>query len=250
MDLTTVLGIVTAVALFGQGIASGEISPTMLNWHGLGIVYGGTAAAVLLNTPGRFIRQAFIAALGLLRSSSYKRPEEMVGVMVSLAEKGKGRGVSALREVDAGVAGGFLAHAARVVLERHNPEFVREVLEQEINQAADVSNEVTNVFRTIGLLTPMFGLIGTLLGIVNVLKDIANPEQVGHAMAVAITSAFYGIMTANLICIPISGKLRLRSWEETVSKSVVLEGVMMIIAGTVPAVMERKLQAFVLRLGD
>lgn len=250
MDLTTVLGVAGAVLMLARGVASGELSSLMLNAHGLGIVYGGTAVAVLLNTPGRYIREAFSALFGLLRSSQYKRPEEMVGVMVGLAERGGGRGVAALRDVDPTVAGGFLAHAARVALEQHSPEFVREVLEREINQASDVQNEVINVYRTIGVLAPMFGLIGTLLGIVNVLKDISNPEQLGASMAVAITSAFYGIMTANMLCVPVAGKLRLRSWEETISKSVVLEGVMMIIAGTVPAVMERKLQAYVLRFGD
>lgn len=244
MDLTTVLGFVGAVALIYLGAASGQISSTLLNWHGLVVVLGGTGVAVLINTPGRYIQQALRAFLTMGASSPYKRPEDTIVLMVGIGEQAQGRGISALREVDQTTLGGFLGKAAQVALEHNDPQFVRTVLEQEINQAADQQNEVANVFRTMSIMAPMFGLIGTLLGIVNVLKEISNPEAVGAAMAVAITSAFYGILLANVVCVPVAGKLRIRSWEETITKAIVLEGVILIMEGTVPAVIERRLQAF------
>jgi len=244
MDPTTVLGILGAAALIFQGAVTGEISSTFLNWHGLSVVLGGTGMAILINTPARYVRGAVQALFGLLRAPSYSGPDAAVSLMVGLAEQAQGRGVSALREVDPKAAGGFLARAAQVATEYNDPVFVRAVLEQEINQSADFQNEITNVYRSAGVLAPMFGLIGTLLGIVQVLRQIADPEQVGPAMAIAITSAFYGILLANLVCVPVAGKLRIRSWEEQITKTIVLEGVLMIMEGTVPAVVERKLQSY------
>lgn len=244
MDLTTVLGIIGAVVLLWQGTVSGEINATLLNWHGLVVVLGGTGVALLLNTPGRYIVEAAKAVLTLIVTSPYKRPEDTIKIMVTVAEQAQGRGLAALRDVDTRAAGGFLSRAAQVALEHNDPEFVREVLENEVNQGGDHQNEVANVFRTASVMAPMFGLIGTLLGIVNVLKEIANPEAVGQAMAIAITSAFYGIMFANLLCVPAAGKLRIRSWEETITKAMVVEGILMVMNGVVPAVLERKLQAY------
>lgn len=244
MDLTTILGFVGAAALIFQGAASGEITSTLLNWHGMGVVLGGTGVAVLINTPGRYIMEAGRQFFTLAVTSPYKRPEDTIALMVTLGEQAQGRGIGALRDVDPKAAGGFLARAAQVALEHNDPKFVRSVLEQEVNQNLDHQNEVANVFRTMSVMAPMFGLIGTLLGIVNVLKEISNPEAVGKAMAVAITSAFYGILLANVVCTPAAGKMRIRSWEESVTKAMVVEGIMMIMEGAVPAVIERKLQAY------
>ena len=136
------------------------------------------------------------------------------------------------------------SRAATAALEYNDSNFVRQVLEQEINQNVDDMNEVTNVYRTMGIMSPMFGLLGTLIGIVEVLKDLANPESVGPAMAVAITSAFYGILFANVVCVPIAGKMRAKVWMEVRMKSMILEGILEIMKGSVPLVVERRLQSF------
>ena len=244
MDLTTILGLVGGAILLARGAASGEISSTFLNWHGLGVVLGGTLVAILINTPARYVWNAVRSLLSLGVASPYRSPEAVVRDMAALAEASQGRGISAFRDANRRTAGGFLAHAAEIALENNDPKFVRGVLEEEISQAYDLQNEVTNVYRSMGVLSPMFGLIGTLLGIVNVLKQISEPEQVGKSMAVAITSAFYGILMANLVCVPVAGKLRIRSWEEMVTKTIVLEGLILIMEGAVPAVVERRLQSF------
>jgi chemotaxis protein MotA len=152
--------------------------------------------------------------------------------------------MSALKEADPKVAGGFLERAATAALEYSDSKFVRQVLEQEINQAFDDINEVANIYRTMGVLAPMFGLLGTLIGIIAVLKEISNPEAVGPAMAVAITSAFYGILFANIVCVPVAGKLRSRALAQIRIKSMVLEGIMEIMKGSLPMVVERRLQAY------
>ena len=105
-------------------------------------------------------------------------------------------------------------------------------------------NEIANVYRTMGILAPMFGLLGTLIGIISVLKQLSDPESVGPAMGVAITSAFYGILLANMVCVPIAGKIRARIWLRVKLKSMILEGILEIMKGSIPLVVERRLQAY------
>ncbi|MBI3288242.1 MAG: MotA/TolQ/ExbB proton channel family protein [Elusimicrobia bacterium] len=243
MDLTTVLGAFGLTALLVVGVKTGQLPPLFLNWHGIAIVFGGTAAAMLLNTPTEYITRA-VASLGLLlRGNPYPNTDKIVTAVVALAEKVRTRGAAAFNETDPRAVGGYLQRAAVAAAEHNNVEVVQQMLVDEINAAYDLNNETINVFRTASVLAPMFGLLGTLIGIVSVLKQISNPESVGAAMAVAMTTAFYGISVANVICVPIAGKLRIRNDQELKARSMVVEGVVMMMRGTVPIVIERKLKA-------
>ena len=244
MDVTTLLGFVGAAALLFAGVAGNQISSSLINTHGLVVVFGGTIVATLINTPLKFVTRAVAELSWIFKENGEASPEKLIPVLVGLAEQTRLHGFSALKDADPGIAGGFLNRAAAAALEYNDSDFVRQVLEQEINQNADDMNEVTNVYRTMGVMSPMFGLLGTLIGIVEVLKDLANPESVGPAMAVAITSAFYGILFANVVCVPISGKMRAKVWMEVRMKSMILEGIMEIMKGSVPLVVERRLQSF------
>lgn len=244
MDITTVLGVLGAAGLIFAGVAGDQISASLINLHGVVVVMGGTVVATLINTPLKFVRGALLELGWIFRENDEASPEKLVPVLVALAEQARMRGLSALKDADPALAKGFLSRAATAALEYNDYNFVRQVLEQEINQSVDDMNEVTNVYRTMGVMAPMFGLLGTLIGIIGVLKDLANPESVGPAMAVAITSAFYGIFFANMVCVPIAGKMRAKVWMEVRMKSMILEGVLEIMKGSVPLVVERRLQAY------
>lgn len=244
MDLTTSIGLFGVLIMLTLGLVSGELGGIFLNWHGIGIVFGGTMIAMLVNTPARYIRETIASVLNLIRRDPYGDPSELVPILVRLAEQVQARGLGALRGVDEKTGGGFLFQAATTAMEYNNADFVRRVLETEVNNKVDRYNEVINVVRTAGVLSPMFGLIGTLIGIVRVLKQISDPDKVGPAMAVAITTAFYGILLANMVCVPVAGKMRFRLWEEIKVKAMIIEGVVGMMQGTVPLVLERRLQAF------
>lgn len=244
MDLSTVAGLVGTVVLLAIGFAAGEISGVFINLHGIVIVFGGTAVAMLINTPWGYLRETVAACLSLLRPPEYGTPQALIPEMTRLAEQVQKEGLGALRNANPRHAGGYLAEAATTAMEYNNPEFVRGVLETEVNNGVDRANEVINVIRTAGVISPMFGLIGTLIGIIKVLQLITDPEKVAPAMAIAITSAFYGIMIANVVCIPVSGKLRMRLWERIKIQAMVIEGIVGMMKGTVPLVLERKLQSF------
>jgi chemotaxis protein MotA len=244
MDMSTIAGVGGALALIVVGIATGEVSAVFFNAHGIVIVFGGTFVAMLINTPLQYVRASVRATFSLFRPDPYGSPEKIIPDIVRLAEQVQGQGLSALRAVDGKAAGGFLQEAATTALEYNNPEFVKKVLENQVNNSVDRTNEVINVVRTAGVLSPMFGLLGTLIGIVQVLKVISDPEKVGPSMAVAITTAFYGIAFANIVCIPVAGKMRMRLWEEIKVKAMVVEGIHGMMTGMVPLVLERRLQSF------
>jgi len=244
MDFTTVLGFGAMAGLIVMGVISGQLPAFFLNWHGLGIVFGGTACAMLVNTPMADIRGAFGVLGVLLRGVPYPDKDQIATAVTAVAEQVHSRGISALQGVDARAVGGYLSIAASTAIEYNNPDLVWQILETEINTAYDRNNELGNIYRTAGLLAPMFGLLGTLIGIVSVLRDLANPASVGASMAVAMTTAFYGISLANIFCVPVAGKLRSRNIEELQAKTMVAEGIVMMLRGTVPLVIERKLRSY------
>ncbi len=244
MDFSTILGIVAFIALVGVGVSTGQITSSLLNIHGVFVVLGGGLVAMLINTPFKYLVKAVTEIYSLMFSDDTMEIHRAIPVLVSLTEQCRSTGISALKNADPGLAGGFLARVSAAALEYNDSNFVKQVIEQEINQAADEMNEIANVYRTFGLLSPMFGLLGTLMGIISVLKQLSDPESVGPAMGVAITSAFYGILIANIICVPVAGKIRSRIWLQVKLKSMILDGVLEIMKGSIPMVVERRLQSY------
>lgn len=244
MDLSTLAGVAAGALLIVIGAATGEVSGIFLNFHGFFVVVGGTAVALLINTPFAYLRDAASAMASLMRRSAYADFEDVFSELKRMSEQARSAGLTALTAASPRSAGGYLSRAATTALEYNNPDFVREVLETEVNNDIERANEVINVIRTAGVLSPMFGLIGTLLGIVRVLQQISDPEKVGPAMALAITSALYGILLANAILVPAAGKLRVRLWEEIKLKAMIIEGVVGMMQGKVPLMLERKLETF------
>ena len=244
MDIATIAGIAAAAGIVFAGFAGGHIASSLINMHGVVVVVGGTVAATLINTPLKHIARALTGLGWIFRADDEVSPEKLIQVIVGLAEQTRQRGLAAFKEADPAAAKGFLIRAATAALEYNDYNFVRQVLEQEINQSVDDMNAVANFYRTMSVMAPMFGLLGTLIGIIGVLKDLSNPETVGPAMAVAITSAFYGIFLSNMVCSPIAGKIQAKIWMEVRMKSIALEGVLEIMKGSVPLVVERRLQSY------
>ena len=245
MDISTILGMAAFIVLVFMGVATHQLSSSLLNLHAAGVVLGGCLVAMLLNTPFRYLIKAITELKALLFNDEAAYLRASIPVITGLAEQCRMKGLSALKDASPAVANGFLLRASQAALEYSDYNFVKQVMEQEISQAADETNEVANVYRTMSLLLPMFGLLGTLIGIIGVLKDLSNPENVGPAMGVAITSAFYGIFLSNMFCVPIAGKIRARIWLEVKMKSMILDGVLEIMKGSIPIVVERRLQSYI-----
>ena len=244
MDMTSFLGFFAIAALAVLGLLTGGLPAVFLNWHGITIVLGGTFCALLVNTPSQFLFKALGSLTDLFSSNPYEDIGAIMDATVQLAQDVQSKGLTAFQNANGTVGKGYVAYASQVALEYNDPDTVYHILQDEIDRGFDAQNETINVFRTAGILAPMFGLLGTLIGIVEVLRQIANPAQVGPAMATAITTAFYGISLANMFCVPVSGKLRLRYWRESQAKSMVAEAISMTLRKTPPVIIARKLRSY------
>lgn len=246
MDLTTLAGGLGAIALLLYGIMHEGALGAFMNLHGVTLVLGGTLCATMINSSPRDMANSFKAGISLLFKPKTIPAEDVLRHMTWMATKARQLGVLSLEEERKNIKDdGFLARAIDVCVTTNDETLSRLTLEEEIERIKKRHQEVGNVFRTMGLLGPMFGLLGTLIGIISVLRNISEPESVGPAMAVSISSAFYGILLANLFCVPAAGKLRSRSLDELVSKEIMKEGILDIFfSDRIPTMIEMRLLSF------
>ena len=245
MDISTLLGFMGVMFVLGFGIHDTGVAGIFLNAHGLVIVLMGSFTAMLINTPMGMLYGAVRSYLRLFLSPRAPQVNDVITEIVKLAEKARSEGgMLTLQDDGKDIAGGFLNRALNVAISTGESNEARRIIEEEVRQMRTRSLEDQNVWRTWGLLAPMFGLLGTLLGIITVLKTMSEPTKVGPAMAVAITSAFYGITLANAVCVPAAGKLRIRMNEEVMVYMVMMEGVLDILDSKPPYLVEIHLNAY------
>jgi chemotaxis protein MotA len=171
--------------------------------------------------------------------------EAIIAEMSRLARRAQSEGgLLALQGESPDFAGGFLNRAINVAIATGESHEARRVLETEIRQLRIRRQEDANLLRTMGTLSPMFGLLGTLIGMIKVLQTVSTPTKVGPAMALALSSAFVGIASANLVCVPLAGQIRLRTITETILLEMILEGVLDIAAGKPSSLVEMHLVSY------
>ncbi|MBI4057473.1 MAG: MotA/TolQ/ExbB proton channel family protein [Elusimicrobia bacterium] len=244
MDMMTLIGVMIGVGLFALELSNNQMLGVFINTHGLFLVLGGTLAGLLVNTPLAHLRMALGGLRMVWFPPRFPSKEDVIEEMVGLAEQARREGISSLRINGIPAGNGFLSFAVKVVLQNPDAEHVKKVLADAIRQNEVRHSTVAGIFQTVAVLAPMFGLLGTLVGIVNVLKDITNPKGIGPAMAVAITTAFYGIGLACLFATPLTGKLRLLSSQEKALQEIVAVGILDILAGKIPLEVESHLKAY------
>jgi chemotaxis protein MotA len=227
------------------GVTSSGSVGALINAHGLVIVVGGTAAATLVSHPLSRMITAFRQLLILFSPTKIPTPAEAIEEAVRLARVAQeGGGLLSLQDEGREFADGFGHRAITVAIASGEFARTRSVMVTQIKQTRIMRMEDANVFRTIGVLSPMFGILGTLLGMIQVLGSLQDPSKVGPAMALALSSAFVGIAIANFICIPLAGQVRLEAQRETLVYDILLEGILDIQAGKAPYLVELALASF------
>lgn len=245
MDIMTLVGFALAAAVMTWGIATSGVGDLFLNAHGIVLVIGGTLAATIVNTSFSGFMSGVRSFAIIFRSPDYPSIDDCVKVLVQLSDTAhKQGGIMALQNVDPGFARGFLRRAVSVAMVSGESRETRAILEEEVRRRRLAVNEDSNFYRTMAVLSPMFGLIGTLFGIIETLTNITDPTAIGRSMAIAISSAFYGIALSNLLFVPVANKIRLRAIEETAGLQLVIEGIMDIMAGKTPHLVEMHLRGY------
>ena len=241
MDLATVVGLVLGFGLIASAMVMGAGLPAFIDPPSMLIVFGGTIATTLIRFPlpvvittGKVIQNAFFDKLA--------KPEDTVKRIVELAEIARRESVLALDNVE--IEDPFLKKGIQLAVDGTDPPLIKAILNTEL--AAIIERHKTGqfIFSGMGDSAPAFGMIGTLVGLVQMLLAMDDPSSIGPSMAVALLTTMYGAIIANVVAIPIADKLKLRSATEKVIKDIVVAGVDGIMSGTHPRVIEEKLVTY------
>lgn len=243
MDIASIIGLVIGTFLIIWSISSGSPLTSFWNLPSVAITVGGTFAAVLINFP----LPKVIGVMKILKHAFVGKtidPSEIIVTLVKFAEKARREGLLALEDEATQLSDPFLQKGLQLVVDGTDPELVRSILETELAFLEDRHKSGQGIFDSMAALAPAFGMIGTLIGLIQMLKNLDDPSAIGPGMAVALLTTFYGALMANFIFIPISGKLKVKSAEEVLLKEVMIEGILSIQSGDNPRIVEEKLKAF------
>ena len=244
MDIATLFGLLGGVVIIVAAVSSGSDLFIFLNVPGALIVLGGTAAATLIKFPLDRCVNAFQVAYQAFRKE-LEATEDLIRRIHELAYVARKRGILALDDEE--VDNDFFQKGIQLAVDGHSPEFVRKVLTEDMRLSVERHDQGQRIFRAVGESAPAFGMIGTLIGLVQMLVNLDDPDSIGPAMAVALLTTLYGALIANLVALPIADKLELRGQEEALNKQLIIEGLAAIQDATNPRVIDEILEAYLPR---
>ena len=241
MDLATLLGMLIAFGFIFGAIATGGSVMLFVNAPSLLIVFGGSVAVVLMQfTLSQFFGAFKVAARGFMHKAV--DPQELIEQAVELANIARKEGMMALESQE--IDNPFLKKGIGLCVDGHPPDLVRKMLSKDISLTIERHEVGQKIFRALGDIGPAMGMIGTLIGLVQMLANMDDPKTIGPSMAVALLTTLYGAIIANAFAIPLADKLELRSNEEKTNRTLILETISGIQEGMNPRVLEELLKAF------
>lgn len=242
MDFATIIGIMLGFGFIAAAIGLSGNMMGFVDLPSIAIVFGGTTASTLIMFPFAMVAGSFAVALKAFLTKA-DDGRFLVSRIVSLSQLARREGLVVLEKVDIGDP--FLRKAVGLVADGSSPALVRSVMLTEINYMKSRHKRGQGVFRAMGMVSPAFGMIGTLIGLVRMLQTIEDVTTIGPAMAVALLTTFYGAVLANLVFIPIAKKLEERSLDESHKLEMIMEGVLSVQAGDHPDLVREKMNAFI-----
>lgn len=244
MDLTTVLGVAAGVALVLGAIATGEGGMFFFNVPSVMIVFGGTLGSTLINFRMKDLLSVF-RVLRKVFTTTEITSTETIERLVRLAEKARREGILSLERELTDLDEDYLRKGIQYAVDGAEPETIRVILESELVCLEERHKLGQSIFISMAQFAPAFGMIGTLIGLIQMLQSLDDPAKLGSGMATALITTFYGALLAYLFFLPVAGKLANRSKEELLQKELILEGVLSIQSGDNPRIVREKLLAFV-----
>ena len=244
MDLATIIGLLATFGLVLWAIMMGGPLTIFIDVPSVLIVFGGTIGCTLIHYPFKEIASA--VAVGKKAVFVQEMAiNALITQLMEYANKARKEGILALQGAMEAVQDDFLKKAMQMAVDGQEPATLRDMLNTEIEYIQMRHEQGAAIFSTLAAYAPAMGMIGTLIGLVQMLQNMSDPSAIGPAMAVALITTFYGAIIANVICLPISGKLKGRSTSEVLVKTLIIEGMQSILSGENPRIMEQKLHAFI-----
>ena len=241
MDIASIVGFILAYVILGTAVSLGGPFILFVNAPSMLIVIGGTFAVTLMRvTLGNFLGSFKIGLKGFF----YKldQPQKLIDESVELANVARKEGILALEGRE--ISNSFLQRGIGLCIDGHAPEIVKNLLAKDINMSIERHTIGADMFKAMAVYAPAMGMIGTLIGLVQMLSNMSDPAAIGPAMAVALLTTLYGAVIANAFASPLAEKLILISGYEKTNKDLILESINGIQDGTNPRVLKQMLDAY------
>jgi chemotaxis protein MotA len=217
MDLATLIGIILGVVLIIFAIfMTGDIY-SFFHPASIMIVLGGTLAATLVHFP----LSTILEVVSITRNAFFLKqesPSVVIDLMVSLAERARREGILAIEKSLNEIDDPFMRNGVQLAVDGSDPDIIRSIMENELANLVSRHKTGHSVLHAMGIASPAFGMIGTLIGLINMLKALEDPTQIGVGMATALITTFYGALIANLVFLPMEGKLKNRTADEVLKR--------------------------------
>lgn len=247
MDIATILGMIIGVIIVGFGIATGPDGLASFgNFYDLPsilITFGGSFTVMITSYTFPTLKNG-IKGLSLAIKGVKFDEAEIIKSIINLSNVARKEGLLALEEAANNMEDEFIKKGILLIVDGTDPELVRGIMETELSCTEDRHAEVIGFWDNLGAMGPAWGMIGTLIGLVNMLKKLDDINSVGPNMATALLTTLYGSLLVNWLCTPISNKLKANNALEVKMKQVMIEGILSIQAGENPRVIEEKLKSF------
>lgn len=243
MDFGTIIGVIVGIILLATAILREGNSAIFLSLNSLFIVLGGTFAGTIISYSfAQVFKLPALIRISLQDSNLDK--SETIKILVEFAKKARREGLLALEQDVMEVNDSFLQKGIQLVVDGTDRELVKNILETKLTLLGERHRKGQDLFNTMAQLAPAFGMIGTLIGLVQMLSVLEDPSQLGSGMALALLTTLYGALMANLFFIPLANKLKVKSEEEILLKELMIEGILAIQVGENSRVVEEKLNAY------
>jgi chemotaxis protein MotA len=246
-DLASIVGLTMALGavLGGQALEGGSVKSILIPTAAI-IVFGGTFGACLLQFPLSTAMESFKSIM-----KAFKDPQadnkEVIQEIIRLANKARKEGVISLESDIQKATDPFLKKALTMATDGVDPKVLREAMELQIENLEDEGDQPVKFWQAAGGYSPTIGILGAVLGLIHVMENLTDPSKLGGGIAVAFVATVYGVGLANLVYLPISGKLKLRLKASLVAKEIMLMGVISILEGENPRLIDDRLKSFLSR---
>lgn len=244
MDISTIGGIVIGFAglILGVLLEGGSLG-AYVGISAFFIIFGGTIGATVASFPLSVVTNVPRLLIIAFTNQTYDIPQ-VIKQLVTFSERARREGILCLESELVNVKDEFLRYGLQLVIDGTDPELVRDTLQTKIAFTGERHHQGAQIFEAAGGYAPTIGIIGTVLGLINVLSNLADPSELGHSIALAFIATLYGVGSANLIWLPIGLKLKQKHKSEQIIKEIMLEGVLCLQSGDNPRIVEQKLKAF------
>ncbi|MBN1436462.1 MAG: MotA/TolQ/ExbB proton channel family protein [Sedimentisphaerales bacterium] len=243
MDLATIIGLVMgfSLVLFAM-VSKTSISNFVDGASAMIVIGGGIASAVMSVSLATVMKSGKVFSKAIFHKD--QSAQKLIDDLVGYAEVARRDGILSLESAIKDADDPFITMGIQMAVDGTDPELIEQIMNNELDAISERHESGRAFFEAIGKYAPAYGMIGTLVGLVIMLLNMADPDSIGPAMAVALITTLYGSMFANMIALPIADKLSIRNNEELTLKTIIIKGVMSIQSGDNPRIVEQKLKTF------